>query len=87
MPPISDKSGGTQIEAFANGFVIEPDDVRVFDILPRALYVGGAGDLNVTLYNGQQLLFKAVPVGTILPIRPKSIFATLTTASFLLGLY
>ena len=53
-----------------------------------ALYVGGAGDLNVILANDgtTETLFKAVPVGTILPIQIKKLMSTSTTATLVVPL-
>lgn len=52
----------------------------------RAIYVGGAGDITVTL-GGASVVFKAVPVGTFLWIAPTRVFATGTTATLMLALY
>lgn len=51
------------------------------------LYVGGAGDLKVTTASRQTVLFKAVPVGTFIPINVVKVFDTDTTATFLLALW
>lgn len=53
----------------------------------RAIYIGGTGDIKVTTVNGDTVTFKAVPVGSILPVRARRIFATGTTATFIVGLY
>ncbi len=53
----------------------------------RAVYVGGGGNLNCINYDGTTVLFTAVPTGTVLPIRPRIIKSTSTTASALVGLY
>lgn len=52
----------------------------------RAVYVGGAGDVTVKGNDEVEVTFKAPPVGTILPIRPKYVMAS-TTATLLIGLY
>lgn len=52
----------------------------------RGIYVGGAGDVEAKLVGGN-IVFSAVPVGTILPIRTKLIVAANTTATNLLGIW
>lgn len=51
------------------------------------LYIGGAGDLNVITAAGQTVLFKAVPVGTFIPINVIKVLSTSTTATFILALW
>ena len=50
-----------------DGATVTPDDVNDLTILPRALYVGQAGNLSVRLAGGQAVLFQNVPAGTLLP--------------------
>ena len=52
---------------------------------PRALYVGGAGNVTVTMLGGQSVTFTAVPAGSILPIRCTHV--TAATATAILGLW
>jgi hypothetical protein len=52
-----------------------------------ALYVGGAGNLKVDMKGGTAVTFQAVPVGTVLEIKATRVYATGTTATFILGLY
>lgn len=54
--------------------------------LPKALYIGGAGDVAAQFNDGTTVTFSAVPVGTILPIRPQRVMAA-TTASLIVALY
>lgn len=56
--------------------------------IPRAIYVGGAGNLTVTML-GQSgtTLFTAVPAGTILPIQIKRLHATGTTAAAIVAVW
>jgi len=51
----------------------------------KALYVGGAGNLKVTI-NGVALTFTGVPAGTILPIKPSIAWATGSTATLVVAL-
>ena len=53
----------------------------------RALYVGAAGDLVATNDDGGDVTFKAVPAGTVLPIRTRRVKATGTTAGAIVALY
>jgi len=54
---------------------------------PRAIYVGGAGNIAAVMATGEVVTFTAVPAGTILPIRVKRINATNTTATAMVALY
>jgi hypothetical protein len=53
----------------------------------NAIYVGGLGNIVVRDDLGNDVTFTAVPVGTILPISPKRILSTGTTATLIIGLY
>ena len=55
--------------------------------LCRGIYVGGAGNIQAIMSNGDSVMFTAVPVGTILPIRATNTVVTLTTATLLIALY
>lgn len=52
----------------------------------RALYVGGAGDVAVTMRDGSVVTFSAVPAGTFLPLRVTKVMSTNTTATLILAL-
>lgn len=47
----------------------------------RALYVGVTGDICVITSGGTEVIFKAVPVGTVLPVRIARVKATGTAAA------
>jgi len=53
----------------------------------RGIYVGGVGDVSVISHGGVTVIFKAVPVGTILPISPNIIKNTNTDATLMVALY
>ncbi len=53
----------------------------------KAVYVGGAGNLNVTTERGTTTLFVGVAAGSILPIRCSHILSTSTTATSIVALY
>lgn len=58
-------------------------------ILPptRAIYVGGAGDVAVTMADGTTGTFSAVVAGSVLPIQVTQVLSTGTTATLILALY
>lgn len=53
----------------------------------RGVYVGGAGNLAVTMANGSTATFVGIPAGSILSIRVKRIHSTSTTATNIVALY
>ena len=58
--------------------------------LPRSslsLYIGGAGNVRVTTVQGTDIVFTAVPVGTVLPIQARRVWLTNTTATLIVALY
>lgn len=61
---------------------ITPDDDDELTQPPRALYIGGAGDVAVVaIDDSAPVVFTAVPAGTILPVSVVKVRATGTTAS------
>lgn len=66
---------------------ITPDDAADLATTPRALYVGQAGDLAVTMLGGETVVLGAVPAGALLPLRVTRVRATGTTAGRILGLW
>lgn len=71
---------------FETMVAITPTDANAIGPF-QALYVGGAGDVVVVPRNSTSpVTFKAVPVGTILPISIQGVNATGTTATNLVGL-
>lgn len=66
---------------------ITPHDVDEIAEIPKAIYVGGAGDITLrAIGDTADVVFKALPVGTIIPLRVKYIRNTGTTAAFIVGL-
>lgn len=52
----------------------------------NALYIGVTGDVKLTTWNGNDVTFKAVPVG-ILPVGATRVWSTGTTATNIVALY
>ncbi|MEE4540294.1 MAG: hypothetical protein V2J51_17600 [Erythrobacter sp.] len=66
---------------------IVPNDAQDLAAIPKALYVGTGGDLNVRLVdNDADVVFRAVPGGSILAIRPVAVRANGTSAADIVGL-
>lgn len=65
---------------------IAPSDLAALSSATRALYVGGAGDVRVTMVGGETVTFRAVPAGCLLPVRVAQLHSTGTTATAIVGL-
>jgi hypothetical protein len=67
---------------------VTPNDSTVVDF--AALYVGGAGNVTLTTLNASgadaDVLFTAVPAGSILPVHCSKVKSTGTTATAIVGL-
>ena len=67
-------------------FAITPNSSSDLPQRVRAVYVGGAGNIDAVFTPGAApVTFTAVPAGTVLPICPTRINAT-TTATLLVGM-
>lgn len=67
---------------------VTPHDTNELTNVTRAVYVGGAGDLEVVMAgNDATVIFVGVPAGTFLPIRVKIIKAENTSATDILALW
>lgn len=71
----------------SHAFAIIPNDSSHLSEVTRALYVGGGGDLTVTLLRSAgPATFLNVPAGTIMPLRVTRVHATGTTAQSIVGM-
>jgi hypothetical protein len=69
-------------------FPITPDDVNELPFVTRAIYVGGSGAIRLRLADDPTpQVLTAVPVGTVLPLRVRQVYATGTGATFMVGSY
>lgn len=68
-----------------NAAAVTPSDVTVFE--PSTIYVGGTGDVQVLPAdagpNGTPVVYKAVPVGFVLPVLVSKVYSTNTTATLM----
>lgn len=85
--PIEDYTQQGHGEPAIDGFTVTPSDDDALTVLPRALYVSGAGNVVVKMFKGTTLTFIGVPAGTFLPLRVTQVLSTGTTATGILGLY
>jgi hypothetical protein len=82
-----ERSGGGDQPA-TRLFTITPADNTELQAETRAIWVGGAGNINVwAIGDGFPTLISAVPAGTTLAIRARQVFSTSTTATLLVGMY
>lgn len=70
----------------AHAFAIVPSDSAELSEATRALYIGGAGSLNVMLLSGATVSLSGVAGGSLLPLRLRQVLASGTTATGLVGL-
>jgi hypothetical protein len=64
---------------------VVPSDATILDPKPRALYVGGAGDVVIDTEQDTGVTLSAVPAGSVIPIRAKRVKAA-TTATLIVAL-
>lgn len=68
--------------------LVTPNDtVDLADGNTKGLYVGGTGNVAVTMADGNDITFNALSVGTIHPISVKRVKATGTTATNIVAVY
>ncbi len=84
-----DKTQGGFGEPASYAEAVTPADDADLGAVSRAIYVGGAGDVEVYMLGapGTAVVFSAVPAGTVLPIRATRVLDTNTTATLILNLY
>lgn len=67
---------------------VTPHDTNELTDIPRAIYVGGAGNITMTLVgDSTAIAFNGATAGSILAVRPKLIKSTGTTATAIVALY
>jgi hypothetical protein len=66
--------------------VITPSDSANLTNGAFALWVGGAGNVNLVTSGGDTVLISGIPAGTYLNIQTSRVLATNTTATLIVGL-
>ena len=69
-----------------SGVAITPNDTTVIDAT-KGGYIGGAGNLTVTMSDGNDVTFTAITAGMIHPISVTKVKATGTTATSIIAIY
>jgi len=64
---------------------VTPSDSTDLTYIPRALYIGGEGNLKVDMAGGGTVTFASVPVG-VFPIRVTRVYSTGTAATNIIAL-
>ena len=70
-----------------NAFEIIPSDAADLTHETIAIYVGFDGDLKIDLVNGETITMYNLAAGAWHPIAAKKVYATGTTATYILGAY
>lgn len=70
----------------SHGFAVTAHDTADLPEITRALYIGGTGDIAVTLASGASVTFENVAAGTLLPVRAARVLETGTSATAIVGL-
>lgn len=73
--------------SFDAALTVTPSDANTYST-PVMIWVGGTGAVTVTpASGGADVVFSAVPVATLLPLRVVAVKATGTTATLMIALY
>ncbi len=72
---------------YVNGFAVTTHDTNALTNVARALYVGVGGIIKMTLLSGDVITLSNVQSGSMLTLRPTIIWASVTTATDMVGLY
>ena len=71
---------------YVAGVAVVPHDTTLLAKVTRGLWVGGAGNISVLMFDGNAVTIIGVPAGTLLPLRVQRVNATATTATNMVAL-
>lgn len=86
MPPADRFGPAALADPAEHAFAITPNDTTDLSYVTRAIWVGGAGNLNVVMLSGATVLFSGIAAGTLMRVRASRVMATSTTATLLVGM-
>jgi hypothetical protein len=84
--PYPDASTTAYDRPATGAFAVTPNDSADLPFAYRGVYVGGSGDLKVTLYDGDTVTFVSLAAGLVHPIRCVRVWSTGTTATSIIGI-
>jgi hypothetical protein len=70
-----------------HAFAVTPDNSNDLAIFTRGIYVGVSGNVKVDTTEGDTVTFVGLAAGIIHPIAVRRVYATLTTATSIVGVY
>lgn len=85
------QGSGKDADPVEMAVAVTPDDNTDLTYTTRGLYIGGAGNVVVRMYNASgtaaSVTFTGVSAGTVLPIRAQRVLSTSTTATNIVALW
>lgn len=77
----------SRVDPASNFVAVAPSDTVDLAQAPRALFVGTGGSLILRNAAGVSVTFKNVQSGALLPVQPRRVLATGTTAADIVAFY
>lgn len=75
------------VDSARHAAVVTASDTVDLTAVSRALWIGGAGNINVITQGGETVLISGIQAGTLIPIRVSRVLSTNTTATLIVNLY
>jgi hypothetical protein len=86
FPALANGAKKTKGASAVHAFAVTPHDTNALGFPTSGLFVGGAGNLVVTMISGSDVTFTGVLAGSLLPIEVSHVKATSTTATNIVAL-
>lgn len=75
-----------ELDNYHRAFTVTPSDTTDLPVHADALYIGGAGDVQVDTVNGETVTFAGLSAGQVLPVKVARVYSTSTTATSIIGM-